>query len=114
VTFRPLDSATLSCRTFPACIRRNRADAAAPSSCERICCFRESALVLLGFGMAMTRSELDVEKRTTTSRGVSADPLDIAVKLHVEDRNDVGRRVVGKLGAVCASGYSTAPVSSCN
>jgi hypothetical protein len=94
VTFRLFDSATLSCNTFPACIKRRRAEAAEPSRWERICRFKESAVVLLGLAIVMTRSGCDVEKRTTMSRGVSAAPADIAVTLRAAAA--LGR-VVGKL-----------------
>ena len=69
--FRLFDSAAVSGRTLPACIRRNLLVDAGVSRCARICCLRESVVVVLGLSIVRMRSGLEVEKRMTISRGAS-------------------------------------------
>lgn len=81
---RLLLSAASSCTTFPAWISRSLPSDAGEDSWARMCCLSASAVVESGCEIGRMMSGLEVEKRTTMSKGaplaiVSAEGSSLAV-----------------------------------
>ena len=66
-----LDSAAVSDRTLPECIKRRREVEAGDCNCSRMRCLSVRIEVLSGESIRTVTSGFDVENRTTTSRGRS-------------------------------------------